>query len=74
MLKLGVAELAKSVGGLGESTGIYLLKSPKSYVASATQEPQLLPQYPEQSGSIVEQIQIICELLVVAYVVHVQYN
>jgi len=41
-LKLGAAELAKSVGGLDESTGIYLLNSPKAYAASDTQEPQLL--------------------------------
>ncbi len=41
-LDLGVAELAKSFGGLDESTGIYRLKSPKAYAASATQEPQLL--------------------------------
>ncbi len=37
-----VAELAKSFGGQDKSTEIYLLKSPKAYAASATQEPQLL--------------------------------
>ena len=42
MRNLGVAELAKSFGGLDESTGTYLLKLPKAYAASATQEPQLL--------------------------------
>jgi len=39
---LDVAELGKSLVALDESTGIYLLKSPKANAASTTQQPQLL--------------------------------